>query len=116
MAEDTASEAYRRNPVPAEYEAEMAAMRADHHARQVDKTASEARKTLGLLTEEEAAAVLLLNSPGTLATWRSQKTGPQSLKLGKRVFYTINQLGNWMNETATKQTPAPAAPTQSPVA
>jgi hypothetical protein len=68
--------------------------------------AGQIRGALGLITEEDTAKVLLLTSVGTLATWRSQKTGPQYVKLGKRVFYTINQLGTWINERAAAQVEA----------
>lgn len=65
--------------------------------------ANNIRGALGLITEEDAAKVLMLNSVGTLATWRSQKTGPQYVKLGKRVFYTLNFLGEWVNIQAAAQ-------------
>lgn len=74
-------------------------------ANQID-IAANIRGALGLITEEQAAKVLLLNSVGTLATWRSQKTGPQFVKLGKRVFYTVNFLGTWVNEEAQRQVTA----------
>lgn len=64
------------------------------------------RGALGLITEEDTAKVLLLNSVSTLATWRSQKTGPQYVKLGKRVFYTVNHLGAWINERSAAQAAA----------
>lgn len=66
-------------------------------------TALLVRKNLGLLNEEEVAAVLHLNSTGTLATWRSQASGPPSVKLGKRVFYTQAGLANWINAKITEQ-------------
>ncbi len=58
-------------------------------------TARNVRAACGLLTEDEMAAVLLLSSTATLAAWRSQGKGPPSLKLGKRVFYTMKDFGEW---------------------
>lgn len=66
-------------------------------------TAQAVRNSIGLLTEEDAAAVLLLHSVGTLATWRSQKTGPRPVKLGKKVFYTASSLVTWINAKVTEQ-------------
>lgn len=65
------------------------------------------RGALGLLTEEELAKILQLNSVSTLATWRSQGKGPISVKLGKRVFYTVRDLGTWISEEGQRQN-APA--------
>lgn len=65
--------------------------------------ASRIRGVLGLMNEDELAAVLRLESTGTLATWRSQGKGPPSVKLGKRVFYTVPDLGTWIVEEAKKQ-------------
>jgi hypothetical protein len=39
-----------------------------------------------LLTTDEAAAALRV-SPGTLACWRSRRTGPPYVKIGGRVAY-----------------------------
>lgn len=70
------------------------------------------RGALGLITEADAAETLLLTSVGTLATWRSQGTGPQFVKLGKRVFYTANFLGTWINTEASRQLAARAEASQ----
>jgi hypothetical protein len=66
-------------------------------------TALQLRKTIGLLTEDEVAKALLLNSTDTLATWRSQKKGPHFVKLGKRVFYTQQDLVQWVIGEREKQ-------------
>lgn len=58
--------------------------------------ALELRRQIGLLTEDEVAKALLLNSTDTLATWRSQKKGPPFVKLGKRVFYTQQDIVQWI--------------------
>jgi len=68
------------------------------------------RGALGLITEEVAAEVLLLKSVDTLATWRSQKKGPTYVKLGKRVFYTVNDLGQWIVAQAQEQMVEAARP------
>lgn len=65
------------------------------------------RAAIGLLTEEDLAKVLLLNSTSTLATWRSQGKGPPSVKLGKKVFYTVRDLSTWIVEEGQRQN-APA--------
>lgn len=65
--------------------------------------AQQIRGAIGLLTEEDVAAVLLLTSVDTLATWRSQKKGPTSVKLGKRVFYTAADLAQWVQAQARSQ-------------
>lgn len=63
---------------------------------QTHTTALQIRGSLGLMTEEDLAAVLKLNSVSTLATWRSQRKGPPYVKLGKKVFYTVRDLGEWI--------------------
>lgn len=70
--------------------------------------AARIRGMIGLVTEAEAAAVMLLNSTDTLATWRSQGKGPLYVKLGKRVFYTTNDLRVWIEAKAVEQN-APTA-------
>lgn len=68
--------------------------------------ALQVRGACGLLTEDELAATLHLNSTATLATWRSQGRGPVHVKLGKRVFYTVADLSRWVNEEARRQAAA----------
>lgn len=58
--------------------------------------ALDARKAIGLLTDDEVATMLQLTSATTLATWRSQKKGPPYLKIGKRVFYTAGDIRDWV--------------------
>ncbi|MCK1742199.1 hypothetical protein IVA80_15345 [Bradyrhizobium sp. 139] len=70
---------------------------------QLDDTALNARRALGLLTEEETAKILQLGSISTLATWRGQRKGPDYVKLGKTVFYTAPLLQKWIQDCYTEQ-------------
>lgn len=80
----------------------------DHDDWQIGETARLARSNLGLLSEEEVAAMLGLRSVSTLATWRSLGQGPRFVKLGKKVFYTVNFLGTWINNVSVAQSDARA--------
>jgi hypothetical protein len=71
--------------------------------------ADQFRANMGLVTEEQAAEILLLRSVDTLATWRSQKKGPAYVKLGKRVFYTVNDIAQWVVKVGQEQSAAPNA-------
>lgn len=53
------------------------------------------RQDLGLLTEEELAAALDVRL-STLAGWRSRKEGPVFTRLGKRVFYRLDDVIEWI--------------------
>ena len=64
---------------------------------------AQARKALGLLTEDETADLLNLGSVSTLATWRGQRRGPDYVKLGKTVFYTMPLIQRWIDESYTEQ-------------
>lgn len=64
--------------------------------------ASQTRGVVGLLTEQIVALALDVQ-PSTLATWRSHGTGPDYVKLGKGVFYTVSALSAWVNTEAAKQ-------------
>ena len=64
-------------------------------------TALQARKSIGLLTEDEVAAMLDINT-STLATWRSQKTGPGHIKLGKGGFYRLADINDWTMRCAVE--------------
>lgn len=61
------------------------------------------RMPLGLLTEEDVAITLGLRSVDTLATWRSKRLGPPSVKLGKGVFYRFSDVQAWIAQQAAAQ-------------
>lgn len=65
-------------------------------------TALQARKALGLLTEDETAKILDVEVT-TLATWRGQRKGPEHVKLGKGVFYTVPLLQKWIDRSYNEQ-------------
>lgn len=59
------------------------------------------RDQLGIFTPEELANIFEVTVE-TLAEWRSRKTGPDYVKLGKRVMYRISDIYVWMqNNTIT---------------
>ena len=62
-----------------------------------------------MLTEEEMAAMLSLSSVSTLATWRSQGKGPSYAKLGKSVFYMVDDVADWIIENTINPEAKPAA-------
>jgi hypothetical protein len=64
--------------------------------------AAQIRNTVGLANEDEMAATLQV-SHETLATWRTKKRGPPSIKLGKKVFYLIPDFGRWVMEEVERQ-------------
>lgn len=76
------------------------------HETHLHSVATQARGAIGLLTEDEVARTLQLNSTSTLATWRGQGRGPAHVKLGKRVFYTIQGLNAWIAAETARQAAA----------
>jgi hypothetical protein len=57
------------------------------------------RDNLGLVTDEELAAALMI-TPDTLALWRGKKQGPAWCRLGKRVFYRLDDVTAWIRDQA----------------
>ena len=57
---------------------------------------------VGLIPAADMSGILKV-SIQTLATWRCKKKGPPSVKLGKRVFYLLNEFTRWMQEEASRQ-------------
>ena len=54
-----------------------------------------------LLTIQEAAA--FLRTPiGTLRFWRSQRVGPPSFKIGRRIYYWLSDISAWLDEQRRK--------------
>jgi hypothetical protein len=51
----------------------------------------------GLVTRDGAARYLGL-APGTLAVWATQKRGPQSVTIGGRAFYYLDDLDRYIQE------------------
>ena len=71
-----------------------------------DNVAKKIRSDVGLASEAEMAAILQV-SEETLATWRTKRRGPPSIKLGKKVFYLIQDFGKWVMQEVERQA-APA--------
>ena len=59
---------------------------------------------IGLLSEDELAELISVKTQ-TLQAWRSQKTGPDFVKLGKAVFYRKSDVEEWIaaNVVATNR-------------
>lgn len=53
------------------------------------------RNKLGLLTEDELAHALGV-TPTTMATWRAAKRGPPVVKLGKSIFFLLDDVKAWV--------------------
>lgn len=53
------------------------------------------RWALGLMTPNELAGALGVKE-GTLSVWRSTGEGPKFIKLGKQVFYRLDDLNQWV--------------------
>lgn len=51
---------------------------------------------LGLLSEEELARMLEVK-PNTLAHWRARREGPDFTKVGKLVFYRLEDVREWLS-------------------
>jgi len=68
----------------------------------IEQTALQARQALGLLTESETAKILDVEVT-TLATWRGQRKGPEHVKLGKSVFYTVPLIQKWIERSYNEQ-------------
>jgi hypothetical protein len=50
-----------------------------------------------LLTPDDLAAILVI-PVGTLAKWRSQRTGPVALTIGNLVRYRLVHVNGWLAE------------------
>jgi DNA-binding transcriptional MerR regulator len=53
--------------------------------------------TAKLLTPREVAD-LLRTPPDTLRHWRDQRTGPLSIKVGRRVMYRVADVDSWLDD------------------
>jgi len=56
-----------------------------------------------LLTTQEVAELLQI-SEQTLHQWRYRKISPKGIRVGRHVRYRINDLEDWLDEQAQKQT------------
>jgi helix-turn-helix protein len=56
-----------------------------------------------LLTDDEAAA-FLGQKKNTLACWRSYGTGPEFIRVGRRVFYTEQSLQSFLRKRTKRRT------------
>lgn len=60
-----------------------------------------ARERVGLMTEAECFA-LIGATPQTLQTWRSRRSGPDFVKLGRTVFYEVEAIKRWITECTVR--------------
>jgi excisionase family DNA binding protein len=58
--------------------------------------------TADLLTTDEVAE-MLRTSPSTVRQWRHAGTGPQGVKVGKRVLYRADEVTRWLTELETRE-------------
>jgi hypothetical protein len=72
---------------------------------------------LGLVTPEELATAIRVED-NTLAVWRSRGLGPSFTKLGKTVFYLLEDLLTWIKNNRVTlleaRTPKPSPPIPPP--
>ncbi len=54
------------------------------------------------LHDTDEAATYLHLQPSTLETWRSARCGPVYVKVGRRVFYRLEDLDRWLASRAVE--------------
>lgn len=71
-------------------------------------------KTDELMTDEQTAQALRV-STGTLANWRSSRTGgPAFIKVGRLVRYRVRDLDDWLAQNTVTPTSAAAVKAADP--
>lgn len=71
-------------------------------ARYFEQTESRTRalrNLMGLLTDEDVQALLMV-SENTTQFWRTNRKGPPYCKLGNKVFYKVSDLEMWVDQNA----------------
>ena len=66
-----------------------------------------------LITSEESGAILRVH-PRTLANWRVHGCGPRYIRVGRRPFYRMRDLEEWLDSRSFVKTAAEAATTREP--
>ena len=61
----------------------------------------------GILTEAEAAEMIVDLKPQTLAKWRLRRKGPCFLKLGGKIRYKVTDIQEWMDSCRVDPTKLP---------
>jgi predicted DNA-binding transcriptional regulator AlpA len=61
----------------------------------LDARALYLRELFGIFSETDVSA-LTGHDPRTLTVWRSQKRGPDAVKLGRAVFYRRKDIEDWI--------------------
>jgi len=61
-----------------------------------------------ILTEKEAAEMIVDLKPGTLAKWRTRRKGPKYLKLGGKVRYRTIDIQEWIEANLIDPAAQPA--------
>lgn len=56
----------------------------------------------GYATRAQAAAQMGL-SEDTLARWETQRKGPPCIRLGRKVYYRIEAIRDWMRDQETRK-------------
>jgi hypothetical protein len=83
-------------------------------AKELGTLSHEARRgqmvTSGILTEAEAASMIVDLKPQTLAKWRLRRTGPAYLKLGGKIRYRVEDIEAWMTASRIDPAQQPPAP------
>ncbi len=64
---------------------------------QAEARAESLRYELDLIPDDDFATAIRL-TPQTLATWRSDGTGPDYVKVGKSVFYRREDIKRWLDK------------------
>jgi hypothetical protein len=62
----------------------------------------------GILTEKEAAEMIVDLKPQTLAKWRLRHKGPAYLKLGGKIRYRVIDIQTWMEQSRIDPAKQPA--------
>lgn len=66
--------------------------------------ATELRRQLGLLSEDELAALAEVDV-GTVRNWRAQRYGPPFVKIGRRPLYRVEAFQKWIREREEETQP-----------
>lgn len=69
--------------------------------------APDLRSKIGLLTPSDVASMLDVTTH-TLAMWRYEKKGPRFVKLGRNIFYRLEDVKDWIEANIVSISESPS--------